>query len=171
MKYLLDTNIISEFISQKPNKNVLDFIESLDENDIFLSVITIGEIKFGIEKVKSKKKKEDLSNWLENSLLQRFDNKIIHIDTEIMLKWGEINQYLKNIGKPMPIMDSLIASTCKAKNFILITRNEKDFYDSDIEKSRRSVRKIDVFFLCSGAPAVKRRHVAFGVEDGKDDAV
>jgi len=133
LKYLLDTNIISEFISKKPNQKVLDFIESLNEDDIFLSVITIGEIKFGVEKVESQRKKEDLLDWLENSLLQRFDNKIVNIDIEIMLKWGEMNQYLKTIGKPIPIMDSLIASTCKAKNFTLITRNEKDFYSFDIE--------------------------------------
>jgi len=133
LKYLLDTNIISEFISKKPNQKVLDFIESLDEDDIFLSVITIGEIKFGVEKVDSKKKKEDLLYWLENSLLKRFDNRIVSIDIDIMLKWGEMNQYLKTIGKPIPIMDSLIASTCKVKNFTLITRNEKDFYSFDIK--------------------------------------
>ncbi len=133
MKYLLDTNIISEFISKQPNQKVLDFIKSLDEEDIYLSVITIGEIKFGIEKVKSETKKETLSNWLNSDLLERFKGRIVNIDTPIMLKWGEVNQYLQSIGKPMPIMDSLIASSCLAKNFVLITRNEKDFYSFDIE--------------------------------------
>lgn len=133
MKYLLDTNIISEFISKKPNQKVLEFITSLDENHVFLSVITIGEIKFGIEKVKSEKKKETLSHWLYNDLLERFDGRIVDIDTDMMLKWGEVNQHLQSIGKPMPIMDSLIASSCLAKDFVLITRNEKDFYSFDIE--------------------------------------
>jgi len=133
LKYLLDTNIISEFISKQPNEKVLDFIKSLDEDDIYLSVITIGEIKIGIEKVKSETKKETLSNWLYSDLLERFNNKIVNIDTDIMLKWGEVNANLQSIGKPIPIMDSLIASTCLSKNFILITRNEKDFYNFDIE--------------------------------------
>jgi len=133
LKYLLDTNIISEFISKQPNQKVLDFIKSLDEDDIYLCVITIGEIKFGIEKVKSETKKETLSNWLNNDLLERFKGRIVGIDTHIMLKWGEVNQYLQSMGKPMPIMDSLIASSCLAKNFVLITRNEKDFYSFDIE--------------------------------------
>ena len=57
MKYLLDTNIISEFVSKKPNQKVLDYINSLDENDIFLSVITLGEIRFGIEKLDKEKQK------------------------------------------------------------------------------------------------------------------
>ncbi|CAA6806163.1 MAG: Unknown protein [uncultured Sulfurovum sp.] len=133
MKYLLDTNIISEFISKKPNQKVLEFITSLDESHVFLSVITIGEIKFGIEKVKSEKKKETLLHWLYNDLLERFDGRIVDIDTDMMLKRGEVNQHLQSIGKPMPIMDSLIASSCLAKDFVLITRNEKDFYSFDIE--------------------------------------
>lgn len=136
MKYLLDTNIISEFISKNPNQKVLDYINSLDENDIYLSVITIGEIRFGIEKLdkeNQKKKIESLSYWLNNDLMQRFEGRILDVDLEIMLKWGEINAKLQKIGKPMPIMDSLIASSCLAKEFVLITRNEKDFYSFNME--------------------------------------
>lgn len=127
MKYLLDTNIISEFISKKPNPNVIEFIESLDEKDIFLSVITLGEIKFGIQKVKIVEKRERLSAWLNHDLLDRFENRIVDITLDVMLNWGEMNEFLRKTGKPMPIMDSLIASTCLTYDFILITRNEKDF--------------------------------------------
>ena len=136
MKYLLDTNIISEFVSKKPNQKVLDYVSSLDENDVYLSVITIGEIRFGIEKLdkeKQKKKIKSLSDWLNNDLMQRFEGRILDIDIDIMLKWGEINAQLQKIGKPMPIMDSLIASSCLAKRFVLITRNEKDFYNFEME--------------------------------------
>ena len=136
MKYLLDTNIISEFVSKKPNQKVLDYINSLDENDIYLSVITLGEIRFGIEKLDretQKKKIENLSHWLNNDLMQRFEGRVLDIDLEIMLKWGEVNAELQKVGKPMPIMDSLIASSCLEKGFVLITRNEKDFYSFEIE--------------------------------------
>ena len=136
MKYLLDTNIISEFISKKPNQKVLDYINSLDENDIYLSVITIGEIRFGIEKLDKEhqyKKIEMLSNWLNNDLMQRFEGRIVKIDTQTMLKWGEINGQLQKVGRPIPIMDSLIASSCLAKEFILITRNTKDFYSFEMK--------------------------------------
>ena len=127
MKYLLDTNIISELISNQPNQSVLDFLSLINENDIYLSVITIGEIKSGIENVKSLDKKEKLSKWLEDELLKRFENRIINIDINAMMTWGKINQNLKSIGKPLPIMDSLIATSCICHEFILITRNEKDF--------------------------------------------
>jgi len=133
LKYLLDTNIISEFISKIPNKNVIDYILALDENDLYLSVITIGEIKAGIEKLDNGSKKEKLLHWLENDLLDRFQNRIIDIDTEVMLQWGAINNRLKQLGKPLPIMDSLIGATSEIRDFILITRNEKDFKNLNIK--------------------------------------
>ena len=72
MKYLLDNNIISKFVSKKSNQKVLDYINSLDENDVYLSVITLGEIRFGIEKLNKEhqsKKIEMLTNWLNNDLM------------------------------------------------------------------------------------------------------
>lgn len=133
MKYLLDTNIISELISKKPNKNVISFIESLNENNIYISVITIGEIKSGIENLKDDNKKHKLSIWLNNDLLKRFDKKIIEVNIDTMLEWGTINHKLKNIGKPLPIMDSLIGATCSKYNYTLVTRNEKDFKNINIK--------------------------------------
>ncbi|SFV58774.1 VapC toxin protein [hydrothermal vent metagenome] len=136
MKYLLDTNIISEFISKKPNAKVINYINSLDEKDIYLSVITLGEIRFGIEKLDKEhqlKKIESLSHWLNNDLMQRFEGRISNIDSDIMLQWGKINAQLQKVGRPMPIMDSLIASSCLAKGYTLITRNEKDFYHFELE--------------------------------------
>ena len=136
MKYLLDTNIISAFVSKKPNQKVLDYVNSLDENDVYLSVITIGEIRFGIEKLdeeQQSKKIKILSDWLDNDLMQRFEGRIVDIDKQTMLQWGEINGQLQKIGRPMPIMDSLIASSCLANGFILITRNTKDFYSFEME--------------------------------------
>ena len=133
MKYLLDTNIISELIATSPNQKVINYLLELNEEDLYLSVITIGEIQAGIEKLAKSKKKEQLSNWLENDLLHRFKNRIVTIDIEIMLQWGAINSKLKSIGKPLPIMDSLIGATAQSKNFTLLTRNEKDFQNLDIE--------------------------------------
>lgn len=133
MRYLLDTNIISEFISKTPNQNVINYILPLDENDLYLSVITIGEIKTGIEKLEYGSKKEKLLHWLENDLLNRFEDRIVDIDTSIMLQWGVINNKLKKLGKPLPIIDSLIGATSEIKDFILITRNEKDFQNLNIK--------------------------------------
>jgi len=132
LKYLLDTNIISEFISKTSNQKVIDYILTLNETDIYLSVITIGEIKAGIEKLAAGQKKDKLLHWLENDLLVRFENRIIDIDTEVMLQWAVVNTQLKRLGKPLPIMDSLIGATTQVKDMVLLTRNEKDFKNLDI---------------------------------------
>jgi len=133
LKYLLDTNIISELIKKKPDNSVLEFLNNLNENDILLSVITVGEVKYGIENLKNSVKKEELSIWFNDIFFGRFENRIIDIDIEIMLKWGEINSKLKSIGKPLPLMDLIIGSTCIAKNYTLVTRNSKDFKNLDLK--------------------------------------
>ena len=132
MNYLLDTNIISELISKTPDKRVTDFLLSIDEHNLYLSVITIGEIKSGIEKLNDGQKKDKLLHWLENDLLARFNHRIIPIDTEIMLEWGTTQSMLKKIGKPLPIMDSLIGVTVKVRQMTLLTRNGKDFQNLEI---------------------------------------
>ena len=133
MNYLLDTNIISEFISKTPNSEVVEYILTLDESSLYLSVITVGEIKAGIDKLDNGQKKENLLHWLEHDLLLRFKNRIIPIDIDVMLRWGKISQELRSKGTPLPIMDSLIGATCNALDITLITRNEKDFKNIDIK--------------------------------------
>ncbi|MGM0624078.1 MAG: type II toxin-antitoxin system VapC family toxin [Campylobacterota bacterium] len=133
MKYLLDTNIISELISKKPNEKVLNFVNNLNPDDVYLSAVTIGEIQAGIQSVQSKTRKKSLEEWLHEDLFKKFENRIVSIDVNTMLTWGNTNHSLKKLGKPLPIMDSIIGATCISKNFILITRNEKDFQNLDIE--------------------------------------
>ena len=133
MKYLLDTNIISELISKKPNKKVITFLQNISDNDLYLSVVTIGEIKFGIANLPDSEKKKKLLNWLYSDLFKRFEGRIVDVDSDIMLKWGYLTSALKKKGKPMPIMYAIIAATAISKNFTLITRNEKDFRNLDLE--------------------------------------
>lgn len=133
MNYLLDTNIISELVSKAPTKKVTDFLRSLEEESLYLSVITIGEIKAGIEKLEKGEKKVKLLDWFENDLLVRFNGRIVPIDVEVMLQWGLVQSKLKRMGKPLPVMDSLIGATAEAKNLVQITRNDKDFKNLDIE--------------------------------------
>ena len=130
MKYLIDTNIISEIISKKPNEKVLKFL--LENNDnIFLSVVTIGEINKGIEKLDNSIKKDNLKEWLQ-SLLSEFEGKILKIDIYTMLIWSDITANLQKKGIQLSIMDGLIASSAIEHNMVLVTRNVKyfEFIDS-----------------------------------------
>ena len=133
MKYLLDTCVISELVAKQPNPRVLEWIDSVDPDGIYLSVITIGEITKGIEKLPNSKRKQELSDWLENELLIRFQENLIQLDVNILIQWGKLNARMETRGQSMPAIDSLIAATAQEHNFILVTRNEADFAGTEIE--------------------------------------
>lgn len=123
MNYLLDTNILSELRKLKPEKKVVDFVGSLSREDVYISCISIGEIKKGIASCKDKKKEKELENWFEKHLLHEMKNQIINLDSEVMCEWGKLIAETKNL----PILDSLIAASCIAHGMHLVTRNVKDF--------------------------------------------
>ena len=130
--YLLDTCLLSELIRKEPNQGVLDWIKDKEESSLFLSVLTIGEIRKGIVKLKPSTKKKELILWFAE-LESRFKDRIIPIDIQISLKWGEIQANLEVNGNSMPTIDSLIASTALCKNLIVVTRNGKDMKQSHVE--------------------------------------
>ena len=132
MKALLDTCVISELVSRQPNSKVVEFVDSLDMEDTFLSAITIGEIVKGIEKLPRSRRKTDLQTWLRDDLLVRFEGNIVGLDTNVMIEWGRLTARLEAAGKTMPAIDSLIAATTLAKEMTLITRNVADFEDANI---------------------------------------
>jgi len=133
MNYLLDTNVISELISKKPNTKVLEWLDHLDPNTIFLSVITIGEIRKGIQKLPPSKRKDAVTQWLEGDLLLRFQERILEITADVMLIWGELTGRLENEGRPITAMDSLIAAIALQGNYCLVTRNEQDFEHTGVK--------------------------------------
>jgi len=133
MKYLLDTCVISELIKRNPNKNVLRWLESQAEEDLYLSVLTFGEIQKGIEKAPDKIRKKKLQAWLEEDLRERFEGKIIPIDLNVAIKWGEIQGITEKEGKTMPSIDGLIAISALAYGCIVVTRNTSDMKNSTVD--------------------------------------
>ncbi|WP_414574576.1 type II toxin-antitoxin system VapC family toxin [Anabaena sp. CCY 9402-a] len=127
MNYILDTNIISQLISPQPNQKVIAWLKGLDAKRTFLSVITIGEIRKGIEKLPESLRKKNIQDWFENELLVQFEERILLLDLSVILLWGELVGDLEKKGRKLPPLDSLIAATTKYYNYTLVTRNEKDF--------------------------------------------
>jgi tRNA(fMet)-specific endonuclease VapC len=127
MNYLLDTNVISELISKHPDQKVAEWLDRLDPNTVYLSVITIGEIQKGIEKLPPSRRREKVKEWLEGDLLIRFQGRILEITTEVMLVWGELTGRLEKEGRPITAVDSLVAAIALEGNYRLVTRNEHDF--------------------------------------------
>ncbi|MCL2066602.1 MAG: type II toxin-antitoxin system VapC family toxin [Treponema sp.] len=124
MKYLLDTNVLSEIRKPGADAKVKAFVNSLAEEDIFISVLSIGEIGYGIEKLPAGAKKTDLLIWLTQKLPERFSKRIIPIDLDIMAEWGRLRA---QEAKTLAVVDSLIAATALARRLAIVTRNTKDF--------------------------------------------
>lgn len=126
MNYLIDTNVISELVSGKPNSNVLAWFEQIPSEAVFLSVLTLGEIRKGVEKVKDSKRKNKLLIWLEHDLVKMFNERILTISLQVADRWGRL-QY--QVPRTLPAIDSLIAATALHHDMTLVTRNIEDFND------------------------------------------
>ncbi|MEQ1531388.1 MAG: type II toxin-antitoxin system VapC family toxin [Methylococcales bacterium] len=126
MKYLLDTCVISEFTKPQPNSQVLIWFEATQSEDLFLSVITIGEIKKGIYKLPVSSKKQALLFWL-TTLLGDYQHRLLPVDLDVIDNWSAIIAHAEKNGQPVASMDSLIAATAYTHHLTLVTRNERDF--------------------------------------------
>ena len=129
--YLLDTCTISELVVKQPSPAVLDWFTQQPPESLYLSVVTIGEITKGIQKMLTSRHRSDLERWLNYDLLIQFKSRIIDVDLAIITVWGELTGRLETQGRRLPTMDSLIAATVLQKGFTLVTRNEKDFTGTD----------------------------------------
>ena len=127
MTYLLDTCVISELVAKRPNPSVVTWIDTQLPTDLHLSVITIGEIAKGTSKLAPSRRKDNLTNWLNQTLPNRFGERILGIDTATMLLWGDMVGRLEKQGTPMPLLDSLIAAIAIQNSLRLVTRNIDDF--------------------------------------------
>lgn len=133
MSYLLDTCVISELVRPVPDAGVVQWIEKHDEFDLYLSVITLGEIQKGISRLSSGKKKSRLTAWLKEELEVRFSDRIIPVTADISIKWGAMPGLAENNGQPLSVVDALIAATASVHNLILVTRNISDFCGCSID--------------------------------------
>jgi toxin FitB len=125
--FLLDTNLISELVSPRPEPSVLEWMEAADESLLYLSVLTLGEIRKGAEALAPSKRRMRLEAWLEVELRARFRGRILPIDELVSDRWGVISTEAKRRGKPLPVIDGLLAATAIAHNLTVVSRNTGDF--------------------------------------------
>jgi len=124
LKFLLDTNVISELIRTKPDENVLSWVNSLPSEAFYLSVLSLGEIRKGVEKLAAGDKKHRLVHWLEQDLPDWFEDRVIAADTVVADQWGVL---AAGAGRSVPAIDSLLAASAMTHGLTLATRNVKDF--------------------------------------------
>lgn len=132
MNYILDTNVVSELVTPQPDPNVVLWVESVPPEQVFLSVITVGELVKGIEKLPDSQRKETLAGWLHSDLLVRFQDHLLPLDVSVMIFWGHLVARMEASGNPMPAIDSFLAATAAEWGFTLVTRNVDDFESAGI---------------------------------------
>lgn len=130
MNYLLDTNIISETIKTKPNTDVIAWLNTVPASSLYISVISLGEIRKGVESLNSSSKKSKITHWLEFDLPQWFDDRILSIDARVCHRWGCLLAHTK---QTLPAIDSLLAALALQYKLTLVTRNHKDFRVADLQ--------------------------------------
>lgn len=126
MSFLLDTCLVSELVRKQPNPAVLAWLEKQQERDLFLSVLTFGELQKGIVRLPESPKRKRLQQWIERELKQRFAGRIMNIDYEVATLAGQLQGTLRSEGFTLPAIDSLIAATAMHNGLVVVTRNETD---------------------------------------------
>jgi toxin FitB len=121
--FLLDTNIISELVKPKPQANVTEWVENTDESLLYLSVLTLGEIRRGIAALPQSRRRATLEAWLDKDLRARFEGRILAIDQEVADRWGLLTAAARNSGIVLPVIDGLLAATALEHNLTLVTRD------------------------------------------------
>ena len=125
--FLLDTNCISELVRPKPELRVLEWMAAADETMLYLSVLTVGEIRKGLAGLTQGKRRTRLETWLEVELQARFSGRIVPIDAAIADRWGLLAAEGKRKGKALSIIDGLLAATALHLNLTVVSRNASDF--------------------------------------------
>lgn len=121
---LLDTNVISELVRVRPDPRVTRWIENTDEAILHLSVLTLGEIRKGIALLADGRRRVSLESWLAHDLSVRFAGRILDIDTAIADRWGRLSAAAKNAGRPLGVIDGLLAATAIQRDMTLVSRDE-----------------------------------------------
>ena len=130
--FLLDTNCISDLIRSKPEPRVMDWMRAADESRLYLSVLTLGEIRRGAATLPQSKRRTYLETWLELDLQVRFSGRILAIDNAVADRWGWLTAEAARKGKPLAAIDGLLAATALHHNLTIVSRNVGDFAHTQV---------------------------------------
>jgi toxin FitB len=127
VSFLLDTNVVSEWVKPRPNPGVVAWLEMVDEDRVFLSVITLTELRYGIERMAPTIKRKRLEEWLQEELPLRFEGRTLGIDPTVADACGKLVAHSQAVGHRMELMDAFIAATAQNYSLTVVTRNTSHF--------------------------------------------
>ena len=127
MSFLLDTNVVSEWVKAAPNANVVAWLGAVDEESVFLSVMTLAELRRGVELLPVGRRRTRLERWVADDLTSRFEDRIVPVDRLVAEAWGLIMVRSLGAGHNLGVMDGFFAATAAAHQLTLVTRNTSHF--------------------------------------------
>jgi predicted nucleic acid-binding protein len=126
VSWLLDTCVVSELMRPRPKASVVSWVLERDEDALFLSVITIGELEKGIARLHDSPRRVTLEQWVRRELADRFRGRLLMVDSGVAARWGVLVGASEARGQPLPVIDSLIAATGLQHDLTVVTRNTDD---------------------------------------------
>jgi toxin FitB len=127
VNFLLDTNAVSEWVKPRPNAGLIRWMEAADEDRVFLSVISLAELRYGVERMAAGARRNRLEQWLLRELPLRFEGRILPVDHKIAEAWGRTVSRCEALGRPVGAMDAFLSATAEVHRLTLVTRNVSDF--------------------------------------------
>jgi predicted nucleic acid-binding protein len=125
--FLLDTNAVSEWAKPQPNPGLIQWLDTVDEDRTFLSAVSVGELRYGVERLPDGTRKSHLARWLCEELPDRFRDRILPIDEVVAQAWGRVRSRTESAGRLISPMDGFLAATAESHGLDLVTRNGKHF--------------------------------------------
>jgi predicted nucleic acid-binding protein len=127
VNFLLDTTAVSEWMKPLPNPSVIRWLAEVDEDRVYISVMTLAELRYGSERLPPSARKSRLETWLREELPLRFEGRLLIIETAIADAWGRVMNRCSAAGRPIGVMDAFFAATAEVHGLTLVTRNVSDF--------------------------------------------
>jgi predicted nucleic acid-binding protein len=127
VNFLLDTNVVSEWVKLRPDPGLMSWLVAIDEDRTYLSVITLAELRRGIDRMSDGLRRRRIDEWLQNELPSRFESRILPVDEATAYEWGKIVARRDALGRQIGAMDAFIAATASVHGLTLVTRNVEDF--------------------------------------------
>lgn len=127
MSFLLDTNVVSEWVRPRPDAGVVAWLAEADEEGVFISVVTLAELRYGIDRLAAGQRRRRLNSWLSDELPMRFEGRVLPVDAVVANAGGRMMASREAAGRPLAVADAFIAATVEVKGLTLVTRNVSDF--------------------------------------------
>jgi predicted nucleic acid-binding protein len=130
--WLLDTNVLSELRRPQPNSQVMAFVAAQQASRLFVSTVTLAEIRFGIELVGNAERRDELREWLAHTLRPLFEERVMHITEDILVRWRQVVEAGRKRGHTYSEPDVLIAASALVEQLVVVNRDVREFVEARV---------------------------------------